>query len=138
MASRCVKSLKYEQLSWNEVFNMQYECKAETLLDPSMSSCSSVSCKDSCPTGGRTWYLLFFTESVSQHEILSSSFIIDHFSAFETKRIISIPVSNPGYFTFTPATPEWFNPGEFLGFSGGLIAFRYVFLSNESLQQFKN
>ena len=42
MSSRCVEKLRYSSLTKNKVLTLEYQCKAETLLDLTLSSCRFV------------------------------------------------------------------------------------------------
>ena len=50
--------------------------------------------------------------------------ILDKFSSFESERKIEVEIANAGYFNIKPDPEEWINPGDFLGFSGGIIGYR--------------
>ena len=42
LGSRCAQDLKYSGMETNHIFGLEYQCKAETLLDLTIGSCRLV------------------------------------------------------------------------------------------------
>jgi hypothetical protein len=100
----------------NEIYSLEYECKDDMLLDLTVGSCryeflftfspkpasSSNTCNGTCPG-----------EEV--------------FSKFKAVADYALPTqAADGYFSVTLTDEFWLSPGDFLGFSGPGIGYRYL------------